>query len=355
MLTILNVAYSMAPVGPDAVGGAEQILSRLDFALVEARHHSLVVACQGSVTAGRLLATPESAASLDQSAKEAAYFRHREQIEVALKNWPIDLIHFHGVDFLNYLPTTSVPMLATLHLPPSFYPEKMFRSTLPNLHLHCVSRTQRRKCPPSPRLLPEIPNGVPVDLNRPLSPKEDYVLALGRICPEKGFHVALDVATRSRYPLVLGGEIFPYPEHQAYYETEICPRLIHPHRFLGRVAGKRKEHLLASARCLLVTSSVEETSSLVALEALAAGTPVIAFDRGALTEIVETGVTGFLVRDELEMAEAIREVHHIDPELCRRRVQQRFSLSQMIRSYFQFYRKLAGRNVFIPGEAEIYA
>src|SRR4051794_4844706 len=116
-LTVLNVAYPLAPAGFDAVGGAEQVLSELDRALVEAGHCSIVVACEGSRMAGRLVAVPRIDGPLHPPAVAAAGERHRHAILTALERWPVDVVHLHGVDFCNYLPPAGVPVLVTLHGP----------------------------------------------------------------------------------------------------------------------------------------------------------------------------------------------------------------------------------------------
>src|SRR5438067_1111438 len=118
-LTILNVAYPLAPVGPDAVGGAEQILSKLDQALTRAGHHSLVIACEGSKVAGTLVPVPANRGALTESTRQYAHEQHRRAIQETLERWRVDVIHAHGVDFDRYLPPSGVPMLVTLHLPPS--------------------------------------------------------------------------------------------------------------------------------------------------------------------------------------------------------------------------------------------
>jgi glycosyltransferase involved in cell wall biosynthesis len=144
-------------------------------------------------------------------------------------------------------------------------------------------------------------------------------------------------------PLVLGGRVFPYPEHERYFEREIAPRL-GPHcRFAGPLDLRRKRRLLAAARCLLVPSVAPESSSLVAMEALASGTPVIAYSNGALADIVEPGRTGFLVRDAAEMARAIGEVAAISPHACARAAAARFSAERMAARYLDLYRLLVAR------------
>jgi glycosyltransferase involved in cell wall biosynthesis len=340
-LTILNVAFPFAPVGPDAVGGAEQILSHLDQALVRGGHRSIVVACAGSVTAGALVAVPRTAGAITEAARRLARGRHRAAIERALRRWPVDLVHMHGVDFCDYLPSPGLPLLATLHLPPEWYPPAAFSPARPNTFLHCVSAAQSARCPPGAFLLPAIPNGVPVEALTARHARRGFALALGRICPEKGFHHALDAARRAGVPLLLAGEVFGYGAHETYFRREIVPRLDRWRRFIGPIGFARKRRLLSAARCLLIPSSAPETSSLVAMEALACGTPVVAFPAGALPEIVDHGRTGFIVEDEREMADAITAAARLDADVCRAAARARFSLEKMTSRYLALYRALA--------------
>jgi glycosyltransferase involved in cell wall biosynthesis len=224
----------------------------------------------------------------------------------------------------------------------------------PDTWLQCVSRSQQQNCPDRSIPLPYIDNGVPVERFRWRARKRNFVLALGRICPEKGFHLALDAAIRAQSPLVLAGEIFRYRAHEEYFLKEILPRLNGQRRFIGPAGFARKRRLLAAARCLLVPSLVPETSSLVAMEALACGTPVIAFPCGALPEIVDHGHTGFVVNDAKEMAEAIRQADCIDPGACRRAAEQRFSAERMIAEYLGAYERLAAGRTAQQAEAITY-
>lgn len=345
-MLILNVAYPFAPVGPDAVGGAEQILTALDAALVRAGQGSVVVAREGSVCQGALIPVP-AFETIDENVREAGHRQVREAIAEALARFPVDLIHFHGLDFADYLPEDGPPALATLHLPVHLYPPEALFPHRPRTWLHCVSESQRRDCPPGAPLLSAVPNGVDLTVLRPASRKRRFALCLGRICREKGYHEALDAAREAGVPIVLAGEVFPYADHQRYFREEIEPRLGHGARFLGPLGLRRKRRLLAAARCLVVPSRIAETSSLVAMEALACATPVVAFPAGALPEIVEHGRTGLLVSDIHEMARALREAERIDPAECRREAERRFSSAIMISRYFDLYRRLAAQRVHV--------
>jgi len=339
-VTILSVAYPLAPVGPDAVGGAEQVLAALDSALVRAGHRSLVVACEGSQTRGTLFPIHIHGSSLAETL-ESTDAQQRAAIEQVLREYTVDVVHMHGLNFLKYMPAEDVPVVVTLHLPPSYYPPETFSLRRPGTFLHCVSRTQRRSCPPHAQLLPEIENGVAFTEQRTPHAKRNFCLALGRICPEKGFHLAIAAAELARRPLLIGGQIFDFPTHHEYFDREIAPRCKRAIRFIGPVGLTRKRRLLSAARCLLVPSLAQETSSLVAMEALACGTPVIAFPSGALPEIVEHGSTGFIVNDEREMAEAIHAAGSLDPRVCIAAARTRFPAERMIQRYFEMYQRLA--------------
>jgi glycosyltransferase involved in cell wall biosynthesis len=232
-------------------------------------------------------------------------------------------------------------VLATLHLPPSWYPAEAFAPARARTYLNCVSRSQWRACPPE--LAPSfiIRNGVPVARFDTRVRRRGFCAALGRICPEKGFHLALDAARRVDVPLLLAGHVFPHDTHLCYWDSEIVPRLDGRRRFIGAVGFRGKRRLLSAARCLLAPSLAPETSSLVAMEALACGTPVIAFAAGALAEIVEHGRTGFLVRDAREMADAIHMASTIDAGACRQAAREHFSSEVCERSYLKLYERLA--------------
>jgi glycosyltransferase involved in cell wall biosynthesis len=344
-LSVLSVAFPLAPVSSSTAGGAEQVLAMIDRALVSAGHESLVIACQGSRCAGELIATPRSQGTIDQAARERAHAHTRQAIEAVLATRRVDVVHMHGLDFHGYLPAPGPVVLATLHLPPAWYPPGVFAITRPRTYLSCVSASQARQCPPAGNLAGVVENGVELDVLGPEKEpeKQPYVLALGRICPEKGFHRALRAARRAGAPMVLAGEVFPYVEHQRYFAAQVMPLLDAERRYIGPVDMAQKRGLMARARCVVVPSEVCETSSLVAMEALACGAPVITSGAGALAEIVEHGRTGFVVADEDGMAAAIRDSPAIDPAACRQAAETRFCGRRMAWRYMALYRRLLVR------------
>lgn len=342
-LCILNIAYPLAPVGPDAVGGAEQIVQQLDAALVRAGDRSIVVAREDSQVQGVLIPLPIfDPEHADRDAVRATVSR---AIEYTLASFPVDLIHLHGVDFDGYLPSDGPPALVTLHLPAHAYARSAFEIRRQKVYFNCVSHTQHAALPPtSVPVLDPISNGVALNDLQPQSGPHDFALALGRICPEKGFHLAAEAARIAHVPLLLGGQVFGYADHQAYFDEVLAPMLDEQwFRFVGPLSFARKRQLLARARCVVVPSQTPETSSLVAMEAAACGTPVIAFNAGALTETVDHGRSGYLVSSVEEMADAIRAVDRLDRQECRRVAEERFSADAMANSYLERYAHIVSR------------
>jgi len=342
-LTVLNISYPLAQVSACTAGGAEQILATIDEALVRAGHRSLVVAPFGSRCAGLVLPVSVSSHPFNNHAMRRASQQYRESINRVLSRFSVDIVHLHGIDFLDYLPEPGIPVLVTLHLPPSWYPAEAFKLHRPQTYLVCVSESQAQACPPYARITKIIENGVRLDRFHPGYRKGSYALSMGRICPEKGFHLAMEAADAAGVPIFLAGAVFEYVDHLSYFQKFIRPKLDHNHRFLGPVGGDHKRTLLSGAKCLLVPSLAPETSSLVAMEAMACGTPVIAFRSGALCELIEHNRTGFLVETVQEMAEAISASTALDLSLCRRAAGARFSAETMVQQYLSTYQDLVSR------------
>jgi glycosyltransferase involved in cell wall biosynthesis len=260
-----------------------------------------------------------------------------------VSNRHVDVVHMHGVDFAGYLPPPGPALAVTLHLSPPTYPAGIFTLDRPRTHFVCVSKWQMESCPPSSVPISLVANGVLLDEFAPTRDKGDFALALGRICPEKGFHIALDAAKRASMPLLLAGTVFPYPDHVHYFRNEIVPRLDDRRRFIGAIGRRQKRELIARASCVVLPSFVEETSSLVAMEALASGTPVIARQVGALHEVLQDGVTGYFAADVEDMADAMTKVSALSSGGCRREAERRFSARAMGAAYLDLFARLAAR------------
>ncbi|TMJ25562.1 MAG: glycosyltransferase family 4 protein [Alphaproteobacteria bacterium] len=339
-LAVLSIAFPFARVSPDSVGGAEQILSALDQALVAGGQQSIVVAQEGSQVAGKLIPMPRLNGTISELARAEIWARYRTAINQVLSAHRIDVIHCHGIDYNHYLPRPGAPLLATLHLPIEWYAPDALVPRRPQTWLHGVSTVQRLA---GQYVLPPIENGVPIERLSARHGKRRFALILGRICAEKGVHLAILAAKKADIPLLIAGEVFSYGPHLRYFEDEVRPLLDSQRRFIGPIAFARKRRLLTAARCLLVPSVVAETSSLVAREALACGTPVIGFPNGALTQVVEPGRTGFLVQSVEAIARAIHDCDGLDPLLCRKAAAERFSDRRMIGEYFMRYERLTQR------------
>lgn len=347
-LSIVNVAYPFGRLDADPIGGAEQVVTEIDRALVDAGHSSSVVAQASSRVRGALIGVAAPAGPIDDRARGCAAADYRQALALRLARGDVDAVHLHGVDFAAYLPEPPTPVIVTLHLPLSWYPPHAVVAD-DRLSFVCVSRSQRASARTvggpagAEARLSVVENGVPLDRYRPAAQKSDFALMLGRVCPEKGFDAAIRAARRARTRLVMAGKVFAYAEHSRYLRERIAPLLDDDRRFVGPIAGAAKCELLSRARCVLIPSQVDETSSLVAMEALASGTPVIAFRRGALPEIVEDTRTGFLVDTEAQMADAIAAIDGLCPDDCRAAAESRFSAAKMTQRYFDLYARSAAQ------------
>ncbi len=343
-MNVLSVAFALMTVSDSAGGGSEQILWQVERGLVKAGHRSFVIAAEGSSVSGCLIPTPSADGEITDPRRHAAHRAHRKAIHALLESSSIDLIHFHGLDFPEYIPASGPPMLATLHLPINLYPKQIFDN--PDLTLNFVSQSQAAACryPHPGQYVPTVCNGIELSHYAPAhyapAHKEDYLAVLARICPEKGIDTALRVAHRLDLRLIVGGPVHPFPSHQAYFNERVKPLLDDKREYIGPVDLPRKICLLARAKCLLAPSSIAETSSLVAMEAIASGTPVIAFRSGALPEVVEHERTGFIVDSEDEMANAVLRIGEISPEVCRQAAVTRFDGTRMTREYLALYERL---------------
>jgi len=339
-LSILYVSYPLLAISDESAGGAEQMLLTLEREMTRAGHRTTVAACDGSQVTGRLLATGKPA-----SAADAFEQREREHVDCVLRYLAdnpdeFDLVHDESGSFFGHADRCPVPVLATLHLPRSFYHEEWLRRSSRNLEFSCVSQSQAQTFADLPNLMGVVQNGIATERFTFSNRKRDYLLWIGRICEEKAPHEAIAAARQAGLRLILAGQVYPFSYHQQYFEREIRPHLGKGVEFVDSPLLEQKVALLRNARALLLTSTVPETSSLVAMEAMACGTPVIATRSGAFPEIVADQQTGFIVDDVQAMAAAVAEVSRIRAAACRARVEHLFSSQRMAREYGSMYRRI---------------
>ena len=349
-LRILYVAYPLLPVTEQSAGGAEQVLWTLEREMHAHGHSTTVAASSGSKIAGVVFDTGEPAERLDQ-------FESRSEQQTSLiLEWlesgaaaQFDLVHDMSGFFWQQANGVGLPVLATLHLPRSLYKHVDF-STVPDcVSFNCVSPSQTQEFKDLPRILDVVGNGIALDrfslATIPFGERE-YLLWLGRICEEKGTHTALDVAHAAGAKLIIAGSVYPFLYHQKYFAREVIPRLKRAGsraKYIERPTFVEKLDLLRHARALLITSEINETSSLVAMEAAACGTPVIALRRGALEEVIADGITGFLVDNLEEMASALRRIDQVNPESCRGFAEEHYSATKMADTYIALYSQIADK------------
>lgn len=347
---ILYVAYPLLPVSNESCGGAEQMLSVLESEIADRGNLTTIAACKGSRATGVVFSTGKETIEPDQF--ESRNREHEERVLSLLRETrgsqpAFDLVHDKSGSFWRRAAEIDMPVLATLHLPRHFYPKHAFDHLAPNLYFNCVSETQRKTFADLPNVIATIPNGIPVKGFPFVAEKQDYLLWMGRICEEKGTHLAIEVAKRTGLPLVLTGQVYPFSYHQRYYNEKVRPHLGGDDPaicFLETPTLSTKLELLSKARALLVPSLVDETSSLVAMEAMACGTPVIALRRGAIPEVVVDGVTGLLCDNAQEMAEAVAHATTINPFACRAHVEDHHSASRMADDYERLYDQILAKH-----------
>jgi glycosyltransferase involved in cell wall biosynthesis len=343
-MVILNIADPLTPVSLDATGNAEQRVAALDAALIQAGHKSIVIACNGSEVAGVLVPLPRVNGHLSGERVAEANAAARRTIMRVLREYPVDCVHLHGVNFMHYLPDTDLPVFVTFQSALAVHKHHLAELVHRKIEMICVSNDQRRRYAEDEVRLDVILDGVDIQRFAPLSAKDDYVAMLGRIYPAKGFDVGLRAARSAHTPVRLAGQVLPYPDDEAYFDTTILPLLNDERRFIGPVGGAQKRELMARARAVLSPAQTEAVSSRIVMEAIACGTPVIATPRGVLAELVENGVTGWLASDIDSIRAALERADEISPLACRAAAEERFDGRRMTRAYLARYeRACAGR------------
>jgi glycosyltransferase involved in cell wall biosynthesis len=361
-LRILYVAYPLLAISEASCGGAEQVLLNLEREMSRRGHRTMVAAAEGSQVSGELYPTGRPVDSRDGFTSREE--KHNRAIRQLVARQEFDLVHDMSGSFWRRASDVQLPILATLHLPTGLYAAGMFDALAFNLYFNCVSLAQSRAFAHLPRMLRVVENGIDLERFGEVSssaafarrerkggpPAEErkggesensreFLLWMGRICEEKAPHIAIDVAADAGLPIAIAGQVYPFSYHERYFAREIEPRLQrYPQaKFVETPSFEEKIALLDHARALLITSQIDETSSLVAMEAMACGTPVVTFRRGALGEVVEHRVTGFVVETASEMAQALSNLHVIDPAACRARVERLYASTRMADDYLRLY------------------
>ncbi len=342
-MRIAQVAPLFESVPPARYGGTERVVSYLTEELVRQGHEVTLFASGDSQTRAELIPGCSRALWRDPGCRESAP-HHLVMLESVFRELRrFDGVHFH-CDWLHFplLRRHPWPSVTTLHgrmNPPDV--EALLRE-YPEVPLVSISDDQRRPVPWA-NWRATVHHGLPRDLHTFRERPSDYLLFLGRISPEKRVDRAIEIALRAEMPLKVAAKV--YPEEVAYFEREIRPLMRRAGRrveYLGEVGGRDKDELLGGAQALLFPIDWAEPFGLVMIEAMACGTPVIAFRNGSVPEVITDGVTGFVVESVEEAVAAVGRVAGLDRRVCRRAFEEQFDAATMARRYLQVYGQVVG-------------
>ncbi|HKB34058.1 MAG TPA: glycosyltransferase family 4 protein [Candidatus Dormibacteraeota bacterium] len=332
------------PVPPVGYGGIELMAYQLARELQQRGHEVSVIGQQGSKGPFETIAiAPESWSSQlgtrDQVPRESLFLYRAYEL---VRRRAFDVVHDHsGIPGILLAAGTRLqtPVVATIHGDLTEAEGEFLAAVDHRVHLVAISNAQQAMVA-GVDWRRVVHNAVdPADYRPITNPaeKHDFLLHLARISRTKGQHIAIEVARRVGMPLVLAGKVDP--EAVEYFEREIKPHLGHGVTWHENVEGEEKQHLLAHARAMLFPIQWEEPFGLAIIEAMVSGTPVLAMARGAATEIVEPGVTGFLATDADGLVEAYSHIGEIDLARCVERASRRFGPAQMADGYESVYER----------------
>ncbi len=255
-----------------------------------------------------------------------------------------DLLHFHHAEAAQPYARDNLktPVVYTVHDPLSPWLRELYELYMsPNQYLVSISNNQRRDAPDLP-YAKTVYNGVDLDLFPFSAEAEDYLLIAGRITPEKGYKEAIELAQATGDRLLIIGPV--YPDQQGYFDQYIKPFLNDKILYLGPMEQTQLVKYYQKAKAFVTPIQWEEPFGLTTIEAMACGTPVVGFRRGAAPEIIKNGKTGYLVSGLHEMADAVRKIGKINRADCRLHVEQHFSNQRMIDEYEDVFQKLIAKN-----------
>lgn len=339
---IALVAPPWYALPPHGYGGSELVVSLLARGLREAGHDVLLYGCEGSEDGTIEMAPPtwsEDLGTWRQGMREAAWAaRVLRDLEC---RGGVDLVHDHagGGALTSAAFISEIPVVHTVHNPLRELWRSFYESVGDRAGLISISHDQRRSAEHL-NWIGTVHNAVDIDALHPPGTveRDDYLLCLARICPDKGQHVAIEVARRTGRRIVLAGKIAHQDGGGEYFAKDIRPhvdgdRVV----YIPNIAGREKADLIARAGALVLPLQWPEPFGLVMAEGLVSGTPVIAMNKGAAPEIICDGVTGFLVEDADAMTDRVNRTHEIDPRMCARIARECFSPSAMAAGYAGIY------------------
>jgi glycosyltransferase involved in cell wall biosynthesis len=337
---IAQIAPLTEAVPPKLYGGTERVVHWLTEELVALGHEVTLFASGDSHTSAKLEAGWPRALRLDGAIRDANALHITMLERVRQRAQDFDFLHFH----LDYYPFSlfsrqSTPFVTTLHgrldlpeLQPVF-------NTFSSVPVISISNAQRRPAPQA-RWVRTIHHGLPEQLLTPRPVRPSYLAFLGRIAPEKAVDRAIRIAEQCGIPLKIAAKVDR--ADRDYFEEKIRPMIISPQvEYIGEISDSEKSEFLSGAHALLATIDWPEPFGLVMIEAMACGTPVVAFNRGSVPELVDVGVTGFIVEDEFGAIGAIEQLSDINRDKVRKRFEERFTARRMAQEYLEVYRNLS--------------
>ena len=341
-MRIAQVAPLTEAVPPKLYGGTERVVHWLTEELVSLGHDVTLFASGDSCTAGKLSPFWPRALRLDGSVRDPNALHMMMLEQVAQRAHEFDVLHFH----LDYYPFSlfsrlGTPFVTTLHGRLDLPEHQPVFDTFSEAPVISISNAQRRPLPQA-NWIRTIHHGMPEQLCTPRASKKTYFAFLGRIAPEKRVDIAIRVAEHYGVPLKIAAKIDR--ADQDYYDEKIKPMMGSRYvDYIGEINDEQKSDFFSGAIALLVPIDWPEPFGLVMIEAMACGTPVIAFNRGSVSEIVEDGVTGFVVEDEAGAIGAVDRLAHLSRAQIRRRFEERFTARRMATDYLAAYRALMGQ------------